>query len=89
MSNLVSCWEKCMSIITPLKAEDVEMGRRILNEDSFTEFLQYCKEKGCFPTDVVYTLVRYDVSVYEIDGNYEEEDYDRKEQLLNIIFINE
>ena len=92
MVRLVSCWEKCLTLVTPLAVDKVAEGKEIFTEDSFTEFLIFCRDNGCFPTSDVYTLIRYGVCVYGIgdeDNNYFEEDHDRKEQLLDILFTNE
>ena len=46
MSNLMGCWDKCVSLVNPLATEDIAEGKAILTEDSFTEFLDFCKEIG-------------------------------------------
>lgn len=88
MNNLMNCWDKCVSLVNPLATEDIAEGKEILIEDSFTEFLNFCKEKGCFSNNDIYTLIRYGVNVYG-DANYFEEDTGRKIQLLGMIFANE
>ena len=88
MDNLMNCWDKCVSLVNPLATEDIAEGKEILIEDSFTEFFDFCKEKGCFPNNDIYTLIRYGVNVYG-DDNYFEEDTERKIQLLDMIFANE
>ena len=88
MSNLMSCWDKCVTLVNPLAVEDIAEGKEILTEDSFTEFLGFCKEKGCFSNNDIYTLIRYGVNIYS-DDNYSEEDTERKSQLLDMIFANE
>lgn len=88
MNNLMNCWDKCVSLVNPLATEDIAEGKEILIEDSFTEFFDFCKEKGCFPNNDIYTLIRYGVNVYGYD-NYFEEDTERKIQLLGMIFANE
>lgn len=88
MNNLMNCWDKCVSLVNPLATEDIAEGKEILIEDSFTEFLDFCKEKGCIPNNDIYTLIRYGVNVYGYD-NYFEEDTGRKIQLLGMIFANE
>ena len=85
--NMISCWEKMLTLISPLKNGDIEEGKTIFLDDSFTEFLNFCKEKGCFPTEDVFTVVRYGVCDYEDgDSNYSEENCERRNQLLNVLF---
>ena len=88
MNSLMNCLDKCVSLVNPLAAEDIAEGKEILIEDSFTEFFDFCKEKGCFLNNDIYTLIRYGVNVYG-DDNYFEEDTERKIQLLDMIFANE
>ena len=46
MNNLMNCWDKCVSLVNPLATEDITEGKEILIEDSFTEFLDFCKAKS-------------------------------------------
>lgn len=83
---LISCWDKSVKSLLPLPKEAVAEGREIYENDSFTEFLSFCKDNGCFPTEDIFTIIRYGVNLYEEEQNYFEEDTERKIQLLDVFF---
>ncbi len=89
MSHMISCFEKTMEYVKPLPKNCLSKAKKIYLNDSFTEFLDYCKEHGCFGPEGsdIWTLVRYGVCDYESgDSNYSEENYEKKNMLCDVLF---
>ena len=96
MVQMVDCWTKTLEFVKPIPDEFVEEAREIYEEDSFTEFLDFCRERGCFGDcrddeecmqSDIWILVKYGVCDYEAgDSTYNEENTDRKIQLLDVLF---
>lgn len=90
-SNIVPCWNFVLETqIEPIKKEDRPEAYNILVEESFDEFLEYARDKGAILSDRILTYLQLECYDYEINSheylNYYEENYDKRNQLLDVLF---
>lgn len=91
MSELVSAF-KCIleNKVEPLAEADRQEAYTILVEEPFSEFLDYLEEKGSIDKDIK-DFLSFDMYLYEINEkghylNYYEEDFDKRNELVEKVF---
>ena len=90
-SRLVSAFECIIeNSVEPLCNNDKAEGYRILMEDSFNDFLNFLEEKGSI-TEFAHGFLAYDLYLYEVNEkgyylNYYEEDFDKRNRLIDRVF---
>ena len=91
MSELVSAF-KCIlkNQVEPLAEADRQEAYRILVEENFDDFLGYLEYTGSISTSVR-EFLSFDMFLYEVNEkghylNYYEEDSDKRNELIEIVF---
>ena len=91
MSEMVSAF-KCIlkNKVEPLAEADRQEAYTILVKEPFSEFLDYLEDKGS--TDkAIKDFLSLDMYLYEVNEkgyyiNYYEEDFDKKTELVEVVF---
>ena len=91
-TKLVSAFDVLVAQILPLDDKYCQEAYKYLVEESFDEFLNFCSENGCFNKQTL-EFLKFDVYVYEVDKdgnyvNYYEEDFDKRNKIVEKIFNN-
>jgi hypothetical protein len=81
MECKVTCFERVMNLVKPLPEEKFAEAVKIIQEDSFQDFLDFCVENDCFTESQSITLYEGIVMWENLESNYWEED---SEKLLNL-----
>ena len=87
--KMLSCWDKCMELVEPLPIKKHAVAKKILEDKSFSEFLDYCDDNKCFSAfSEHYILVKFGVCDYDAGRKSEYFCYnpDRKNKLVGRIF---
>lgn len=91
MSELVSAF-KCIlkNKVEPLTEADRQEAYNILVEESLGEFLGYLEDKGCIDKHIR-SYLSFELFLYEVDDNgeymnYYEEDFDKRNELIEVVF---
>ena len=89
-SKMVSAFDYYLTTITPLLEKDSQEGYTILVEESFDTFLEFLEEKGSIPKSAQ-DFFTFDSYLYEVDDkgkylNYYEEDFDKRNQIVEKAF---
>ena len=76
--------------VEPLAEEDRQVAYAVLVEESFSEFLDYLEDKGSIDKRTKDFLC-YDMYLYEVNEkgyylNYFEEDFDKRNELIEVVF---
>lgn len=89
MECKVTCFERVMHLVSELSKEKHKEAVEIIREESFTDFLDFCVDNGCFTKEQSSTLYDGIVMWEDLEGNYWEEDYDKLHELYNKVGITE
>lgn len=91
MSELISAFECILTNkIKPLAEEDRQEAYNILVEEPFSEFLDYLEDKGSIDKNIK-DFLSLDMYLYEVNEkgnyiNYYEEDFDKRNKLVEVVF---
>ena len=85
----VTCFERVMHLVVKLPEHKQREAVRIIQEDSFIDFLDFCVANDCFSQSQSDTLYDGIVMWEDLDGNYWEEDYEKLHALYDAVGITE
>lgn len=95
--KLITFYEKLLSMLKPIPDENRAEAYKVMLEDSFCEFIDFCVEKGCFnalQTDQIPYYRRFILdSITMVDAdpreNYFEEDLEKRGMFYDAVGITE
>ena len=85
----VTCFQRVMNLVLKLPEHKQREAVRIIQEDSFIDFLDFCVANDCFSQSQSDTLYDGIVMWEDLTGNYWEEDYDKLHELYDAVGITE
>lgn len=85
--EMVSIKDKVLSKLNQFKTEkDYAVAEDIYENEGLSDWLDFLQEKGIFPNDEIFILIKYHCSVYPIDEeNYSEPDTYYIDQVFDVI----
>ena len=80
-----TCFDRVIHLTKKLPEEKLREAYEITIEDGLVEFLDFCVEHNCFSKEQSDVLYYFIVKWEDIDGNYWEEDYDKRDELYDAV----
>lgn len=85
-----TCFDRVMHLVKPMTdARALRTAVEVYQDESLCDFLDYCVSVGCFTQEQSQTLYEGIIMWEDLEGNYYEEDYDKKMALLEAVGVTE
>lgn len=89
MECKVTCFERVMHLVKPLPEEKFAEAVKIMQNYTFSDFLDFCVDNNCFTKIQASTLYDGIVMWEDLESNYWEEDGDKLLDLYDAVGITE
>lgn len=80
-----TCFDRVIHLTAKLPANKLKEAYEITLEHGIQEFLDFCVENSCFTKEQADVLYYFIIMWEDLDGNYYEEDYDKRDELYDAV----
>lgn len=89
MECKITCFDRVIHLTKKLPQNKLQEAVEIVTEYNFIDFLDFCRECGCYTKSQEDVLYDFIVMWEDLDGTYWEEDYDKLQILYDAVGLTE